>query len=78
MEKPFRGEDKPFLETEKRFSMGYQQINNRRCVADPAVPGEGEIKAVREFNFLLSGDPRFQTTVLPLRDGVNVALRVRA
>jgi predicted O-methyltransferase YrrM len=50
----------------------------RGRVADPAVPGEGEIKAVREFNFLLSGDPRFQTTVLPLRDGVNVALRVRA
>ena len=50
----------------------------RGRVADPAVPGEGEIKAVREFNFLLSGDPRFQTVVLPLRDGVNVALRVRA
>jgi len=47
-------------------------------VADAAVQGEAEIHAVREFNFLLSNDPRFQTTVLPLRDGVTVALRVRA
>jgi caffeoyl-CoA O-methyltransferase len=49
----------------------------RGRVADPSVQGEKEINAVREFNFLLSGDPRFQTTVLPLRDGVTVALRVR-
>ena len=49
----------------------------RGRVADPAVQGDTEINAVREFNFLLSNDPRFQTTVLPLRDGVTVALRVR-
>jgi caffeoyl-CoA O-methyltransferase len=49
----------------------------RGRVADPAVQSDAEINAVREFNTLLSGDPRFQTTVLPLRDGVTVALRVR-
>lgn len=32
---------------------------------------------VREFNRLLSSDSRFETTVLPLRDGVAVALRLR-
>jgi caffeoyl-CoA O-methyltransferase len=47
-------------------------------VADPAVQDDAEINAVREFNALLSRDPRFQTTVLPLRDGVTVALRIRA
>jgi predicted O-methyltransferase YrrM len=49
----------------------------RGRVADPAVQGDAEINAVREFNSLLSSDRRFQTTVLPLRDGVTVALRVR-
>jgi predicted O-methyltransferase YrrM len=47
-------------------------------VADPAVQDDAEIDAVREFNALLSRDPRFKTTVLPLRDGVTVALRIRA
>ncbi|HET9217058.1 MAG TPA: O-methyltransferase [Terriglobia bacterium] len=50
----------------------------RGRVADPTVQGDAEINAVREFNELLSSDSRFQTTVLPLRDGVTVALRVRA
>jgi predicted O-methyltransferase YrrM len=50
----------------------------RGRVADPAVRADAEIDAVREFNSLMSRDPRFQTTVLPLRDGVTVALRVRA
>jgi caffeoyl-CoA O-methyltransferase len=48
----------------------------RGRVADP-TQSDAEINAVREFNSLLSGDARFQTTVLPLRDGVTVALRVR-
>jgi predicted O-methyltransferase YrrM len=48
----------------------------RGRVADFAVQSDKEIDAVREFNSLMSGDPRFQTTVLPLRDGVTVALRV--
>lgn len=50
----------------------------RGRVADPSVRADAEIDAVREFNSLMSRDPRFQTTVLPLRDGVTVALRVRA
>lgn len=50
----------------------------RGRVADPAIQGDAEINAVREFNALLSADSRFQTTVLPLRDGVTVALRIRA
>jgi len=49
----------------------------RGRVADAAVQADAEIDAVREFNALLSSDRRFQTTVLPLRDGVTVALRVR-
>jgi len=50
----------------------------RGRVADPAIEGDVEINAVREFNTRMCSDPRFQTTVLPLRDGVTVALRVRA
>ena len=49
----------------------------RGRVADSAVQGDAEINAVREFNELLSRDSRFQTAVLPLRDGVTVALRIR-
>jgi len=49
----------------------------RGRVADSSVQSDAEISAVREFNALMSNDPRFQTTVLPLRDGVTVALRVR-
>lgn len=49
----------------------------RGRVADPSVQSDAEIDAVREFNSLMSNDPRFQTTVLPLRDGVTVALRIR-
>jgi hypothetical protein len=47
----------------------------RGRVADSSVQSDAEIDAVREFNALMSNDPRFQTTVLPLRDGVTVALR---
>lgn len=36
-----------------------------------------DTQGVREFNKLLSSDSRFETTTLPLRDGVTVALRVR-
>jgi caffeoyl-CoA O-methyltransferase len=44
-------------------------------VVDPAV-NDADTKGVREFNTLLSADSRFETTVLPLRDGVAVALRL--
>jgi caffeoyl-CoA O-methyltransferase len=50
----------------------------RGRVADPTIEGDAGINAVREFNTLMCSDPRFQTTVLPLRDGVTVALRIRA
>ena len=44
-------------------------------VTDPAA-NDPETTAIREFNTLLSADMRFQTIVLPLRDGVAVALRL--
>jgi predicted O-methyltransferase YrrM len=50
----------------------------RGHVADATIEGDAGINAVREFNTLMCSDPRFQTTVLPLRDGVTVALRIRA
>jgi len=45
-------------------------------VIDPSVK-DSDTQGVREFNRLLSGDSRFETTTLPLRDGVTVALRLR-
>jgi len=45
-------------------------------VVDPAET-DPETEGVREFNRMLAQDPRFQTTMLPLRDGVTLALRVR-
>jgi len=47
----------------------------RGDVADPAVTN-AEIDAVRLFNDLLAGDRRFETVLLPLRDGVTVAFRL--
>lgn len=37
-----------------------------------------ETQAIREYNERLARDPRMVVTVLPLRDGVSVALKVRA
>lgn len=34
-------------------------------------------KAVREYNALAMADPKFLTTILPLRDGVGVSLRLK-
>jgi caffeoyl-CoA O-methyltransferase len=45
-------------------------------VVDPAER-DPATEAIREFNRMLSQDARFQTTLLPLRDGVTVALRLR-
>jgi predicted O-methyltransferase YrrM len=45
-------------------------------VIDPSVK-DADTQGVREFNRLLSADSRFETTTLPLRDGVTVALRLR-
>jgi predicted O-methyltransferase YrrM len=47
----------------------------RGDVADPTV-NSPELEAVRLFNNLLAGDARFETTLLPLRDGVTVAFRL--
>ena len=44
-------------------------------ITDPAA-NDPETTAIREFNTLLCADMRFQTIVLPLRDGVAVALRL--
>ena len=44
-------------------------------VADSKV-NDPETKAIRLFNRMLSEDARFQTTILPLRDGVSIALRL--
>ncbi len=39
------------------------------------VPAEPTTKAILEFNRLLYGSPDFFTTILPIRDGVAVALK---
>jgi caffeoyl-CoA O-methyltransferase len=38
-------------------------------------PGRGWTDAVRRHNESVAGDPRFASTILPIRDGVMVALR---
>lgn len=45
-------------------------------VLDPTMNDE-DTRGVREFNALLTRDSRFETAILPLRDGVAVALRLR-
>jgi len=47
----------------------------RGDVADPGV-SNAEIEAVRLFNHLFARDTRFETVLLPLRDGVTVAFRL--
>jgi caffeoyl-CoA O-methyltransferase len=47
----------------------------RGNVADPSVR-DRNTEGIREFNQLLYDDPRYMTTILPVRDGVSVALRV--
>lgn len=44
-----------------------------------ADPGETDpnTESIREFNRLVYEDPRFRTTIVPLRDGVSIARRVR-
>jgi len=39
--------------------------------------GDKATKAIRAYNDALAADPRFQSVILPLRDGVSVALKVR-
>jgi predicted O-methyltransferase YrrM len=38
---------------------------------------EGYTAAVQEHNRLVNGDDRYVSAIVPLRDGVTVALRVR-
>ncbi len=45
-------------------------------VADASVRDE-DTEGVREFNRLLFADDRYQSTIIPLRDGVAIGLRVR-
>jgi caffeoyl-CoA O-methyltransferase len=44
-------------------------------VADPAH-NDAETKAIREFNTLLCRSPELNTTILPLRDGIAVAVKL--
>jgi caffeoyl-CoA O-methyltransferase len=45
-------------------------------VADPAVK-DRDTAGVRMFNKMLFSDTRFSSTMIPLRDGVSIGLRVR-
>jgi predicted O-methyltransferase YrrM len=45
-------------------------------VARPATRGDGRTRAVQEFNRLIYRSPRLFTTILPLRDGLAVSLKV--
>jgi len=44
-------------------------------IADPDQDGS-DLRGMREFNRLVSADPRLTTAVIPVRDGLLVALRV--
>ena len=48
---------------------------NGKVVA-PVSPGDKDTAAIREFNRRLADDPRFETVLLPVRDGLTVARRV--
>jgi len=39
--------------------------------------GDAATRAIRAYNDALAADPRFASVILPLRDGVSVALKVR-
>ena len=45
-------------------------------VADPSVH-DRDTEAIREFNEMLYADERYLTTIVPLRDGVSIARRIR-
>ncbi len=45
-------------------------------VADP-VETDASTESIREFNRLVYEDPRFRTTIVPMRDGVSIARRIR-
>ena len=45
-------------------------------VAQPEGRADAPTKAILEFNRLLYSSPEFFTTIIPLRDGVAVALKV--
>ncbi len=44
-------------------------------VGQPADKADEETKAILEFNRLLYASPEFMTTIIPLRDGVAVAMK---
>lgn len=46
-------------------------------VLDRRACRDADTVAVREFNRRLAADPRFETVLLPIRDGLSVARRVR-
>lgn len=49
---------------------------NGKVLREPR-PGDRDTAAVQEFNRRLASDPRFETVLLPVRDGLTIARRVR-
>lgn len=49
---------------------------NGKVLRQPG-PGDRDTAAVQEFNRRLASDPRFETVLLPVRDGLTIARRVR-
>lgn len=45
--------------------------------ARPAARGDAQTRAIQRFNRLLYGAPDFLSTIVPLRDGLAVALKIR-
>ena len=43
----------------------------------PPCEDDEETAAIREFNSLCYGHPDLESTIVPLRDGVSVARRIR-
>jgi caffeoyl-CoA O-methyltransferase len=50
-----------------------------RVTDEPDEPegGEGYTQAIHQTNYSIAGDPDFRSTIVPTRDGVVVALRIR-
>lgn len=44
-------------------------------VVEPDVPGDTDTAVVKEYNRRLAADPRFETVLLPIRDGLTLSRR---
>ena len=45
-------------------------------VVEPDVPGDTDTAVVKEYNRRLAADPRFETVLLPIRDGLTLSRRL--